>query len=390
MIASRRALGIATALAEMGAATAARAQAAPDIPRAPDARDVGAVLRSHRRLAASVDSIFAPVSRSNGPGCAVGVMRAGQLVFAQGYGMADVERGTAITVGTVFDVGSITKQVTALAVLLLVEDGRVALDDAVRRHVPDAPPYASSVRVRHLLAHTGGVPDYLPTLFRTGRTDAALVTQDTALRVIRDAATPAFPAGTRWAYSNAGYVLLAEVVRRASGVSFARFVAERILAPLGMAASVVMDDYTLVIPGRASGYQPRPYAGFARVDSHHQQVGDGGLFASLGDLARWQHNFETARVGRRDLLALMSTAATLPDGATTGYGFGLNVGRVDGQPAVWHGGAGGGFAGELLHLPDTKLSVACLCNSGTAPAALYARAVARFALAAIAERDTAR
>ena len=332
-------------------------------------------LQHHRRFVAAIDSLLRESDRSNGPGCAVGVYRAGRVLFARGYGMSDLERGTAITPHTVFDVGSITKQFTAAAIMSLVREGRASLDDTIGRYVADLPSSERGLRLVDLLTHTGGVPDYLAVLLASGRTDAALVTQDTALAVIRALDAPLFAPGAEWRYSNSGYVLLAEALRTLAHAPYAHALHDRVLAPLGMDASVVMDDYTLVIPGRASGYQALPYGGYARVDSHHQQVGDGGLFTTVTDLARW-HGYLVSDAARA-----MRAPARLRDGRSVAYGLGVVVGKVDDQPAVWHAGAGGGFASALISLPERRLGVAVLCNVGSAPAELYARAILLRAIA---------
>jgi CubicO group peptidase (beta-lactamase class C family) len=357
----------------------ALANARPSAAQLPDGMQSAESLQHHRRFIAAVDTVLASSSRSSGPGCAVGVYRAERVLFARGYGMSDLERSTAITPHTVFDVGSITKQLTAAAIMTLVREGRASLEDTVGRYVPDLPRSQRGLRLADVLTHTGGVPDYLGVMFSSGRTDAALVTQDTALAVIRTLGTPRFAPGTAWEYSNSGFVLLAEALRTLTGAPYPHALRARLLAPLGMDASVVMDDYTMVIPGRASGYHPLPYGGFARVDSHHQQVGDGGLFTTVLDLARW-HAYLVGEAARP-----MREPARLRDGRRVPYGLGLVIGTVDGQPAVWHAGGGGGFASALLSLPGRKLGVAVLCNLGSAPAELYARTILRHAIEALGE-----
>ena len=323
-----------------------------------------------------LDAVFADYNHSDSPGCAVGVYRNGDVLEARGYGMADLEQGVAIGPRTVFDIGSTSKQFTAASIALLAQDGELSLDDDVRQFVPELPAYGHTITIRHLLNHTSGLRDYIELMLLAGVDIDDVTGGDEALAIIARQRQLNFAPGTEWLYSNSGYFLASVIVERVSGKTLPDFAAARIFEPLGMRHTLYRDDYTLVIPQRASAYAPLPGGGYAIDMSNWQQVGDGAVFTTVEDLLRWDRNFYEPRVGGERLLHDLLTAGVLDDGETLDYALGLFHGEHRGLPTVSHGGSWGGYRAELLRFPDQRFSVAVLCNVARSNPSGLARQVA--------------
>ena len=338
---------------------------------------------------ARVDAVFAAFDRTDSPGCALGVFRDGRIDYARGYGMANLELRVANSPQTVFDIGSTAKQFTAFSILLLAKDGRLSLDDPVRRFVPEVPDYGVPVTIRHLLTHTSGLRDYLELMDLAGIREEDLTTEKDALEVVSRQKALNSPPGSEHLYSNTGYFLLSVVVRRASGKSLRDFAAERIFEPLGMTHTQYNDDHARIIPGRATGYAPRDRGGFEISMSDFEQTGDGGLQTTVEDLLRWDRNFYDPSVGDRALLDAMQTPGRLTGGKALSYALGLSIGTERGLKTVSHGGAWVGYRAQLLRFPDQHLSVACLCNLSTSNPSSLARKVAALYLGDVMQPEPA-
>ena len=268
-------------------------------------------------LAQRVDHVFAAFDRTNGPGCAVGVYRDGRVLYARGYGMANLELGTAITPRTAFNIGSVTKMFTASAVVLLALDGKLSLDDPISKYFPEMPPYASGIKVRQLLNHTAGLREYF-RLIRLAGISSNLGGPPDFVRLITRSTNTNFPPGTRTEYSNSAYVLAGELVARVSGRSLGTFLEERIFDPLGMNDTHLMENHRVPIPGRAQGYDERSHIILWAID----RGGDGGLWTTVEDLARWDHNWQTGAVGGRALTDSLKVRVMIRNDSTIGAGLG--------------------------------------------------------------------
>lgn len=332
-------------------------------------------------LQARVDSVFAFVE-PGAPGCALGVSRGGTLIYGRGYGLANLEWQIPITTATVFDIGSVSKQFTAAAVALLEMDGVLALDDDVRRWIPEMPDYGAPVTLRHLLHHTSGVRDYLTLLNLAGFDLANVFDEQDGVRLITRQRALNFPPGTEYLYSNSGYLLLAHVVRRATGRSLRDFLTERVFLPLGMTHTSVWDRNTEVLPQRATGYAPVAGGGW-RINHawNFQMGGDGQVITSVEDLARWDANFYEPKVGGVELLERLHRRGVLATGDTIPYALGLSLDRYRGVPRVQHGGSWAGFRAMLARYPEQRTSIMVLCNRSDANPSAYAAAVADLVLA---------
>jgi CubicO group peptidase (beta-lactamase class C family) len=315
-----------------------------------------------------VDSIFAPYDKPGLPGCAVGVIQKGALVYSRGYGEADLFRRMRNTPETAFYLASLSKQFTAMSVVLLAQEGKLALTDDVRRWVPEVPKLGA-ITLLDLLQHTSGLRDYFTLLGINGWRSNELLTERELLDLVSRQKALNFPAGEEFLYSNTGYALLSVVVRRASGQTLRDFAADRIFKPLGMTNTQFRDDHTSRIEGEAIGYLPqngRYSVSIPQLDV----VGDGGVFSTVGDLARWDGNLDSGIVGGKDGVKLLLTAGTLRDGRSTGYALGLNIGSFNGSRLVSHSGSYGGYHATYLRFPDDRMSVIALCNVATSSSQL--------------------
>ena len=309
-----------------------------------------------------VDSLFSEFDRAT-PGCAVGVYRAGDILFSRGYGLADVAENLPITARTVFNVASLSKQFTAFAVALLASEGRLSLDAEVQAYVPELPNFADPITVRHLIHHTSGLRDYGALKELSGwRLDDRL-SKSELLALLQRQRGLNFDPGERHEYNNTNYVLLALIVERVSGQRFRDFAAERIFRPLGMTSTEVRDDPDGPIPRRAVNYTLQSDGTYAsnRVWDRAYATGVSNVHTNIYDLARWDGNFFHPIVGKEDLLRTLYTPGTLASGESTSYAYGLGLARHRGMLTVSHSGIGGGSF-YFLRFPEQRLSVAILCN----------------------------
>lgn len=314
---------------------------------------------------ARVDALFADFATPHGPGAAVVVARGDSLLFARGYGLADVEHEVPVTPATSFRLASVSKQFTAAAILTLVEAGRLGLDARLGDLLPDVPAYARDVRVRHLLTHTSGLPDYEALL---GSDDGPQVRDRDVLRLLHQAKGLHFAPGTSWRYSNSAYALLALIVEQVSGESFARYLRARVFAPAGMATAVAHVEGADTVVNRAYGYSGHAGA-WRRTDQSRTSavLGDGGIYATAEELARWSAALDRHAVLDASTLKAATTPARLASGAPTAYGFGWFLDTHRGRRRQRHEGDSIGFRTAIQRYPDEHLAVIVLVNRGQAP-----------------------
>lgn len=333
-------------------------------------------------LAKSVDAVFADYAKPGSPGCSLAVVRDGRIVYEKGYGLANVEHGVPIDPKrTVFDIGSTSKQFTAASVLLLAKDGKLSLDDDVHKLLPELPDYGTPITIRHLLHHTSGVRDYINLMAMGGINFEDHTTDDDALAAIARQKTLDFPPGSEHSYSNSGYFLLSQIVKKASGKTLREFAQERIFTPLGMSNTRILDDHSAVIPNRATAYGPHPSGGFGVQMSNWEQTGDGAVQTTVEDLAKWDRNFYDPKVGGPWLIEQLQTTGTLDGGEKIDYARGLVVDEYRGLRRVSHSGGWAGYRAEMLRFPDQKLSVVTLCNLGSTNSTALAQQVTDLYLA---------
>ncbi len=334
-----------------------------------------------------VDGIFAQWDSPESPGCALSVSRAGETLLVRAWGMADLEHGVPNTPSTVFEGGSLAKQFTAAAVVLLALDGKLSLDDDVRTHIPEVRDYGTPVTLRRLMTHTSGMRDWgsVASISGWGR-GARSHRHAHVLDIVSRQSALNFEPGHEYSYSNTGYNLLAMVVDRASGMPFAQFSRERIFEPLGMRDTQWRDDYRRIVPRRSTAYSVRE--GDFVVDRPIEHVhGNGGILSTVGDLEIWNAALADGRLGGEEFVRVMHDRATLNDGRRISYAGGLRVGTFAGVRSVTHTGSTAGYRGFLGRYPDQRLSVAILCNAGDADPGALGGQVARAFLGAEAAPD---
>src|SRR5215211_5897549 len=249
------------------------------------------------------DSVFQRFDRTDSPGCALGVYQDGKVLSARGYGMASLEHGVALSPRSVLDVGSISKQFTAMSILLLQKEGKLSVDDPIRKYIPEMPAYADKVTLRRALSQTSGLRDLYVMWGQTGRTFAGDTVD--ALRIITRSAEPNYEPGARYLYTNSGWILAAQIVYRLTGKTLAQFAEERIFAPLGMRDTRYLADAAVIIPNLATAYSPRQGGGGFRVARSAYDsaiMGAGAVHTTVEDFGRWLDNYDEAMVGGRDIL----------------------------------------------------------------------------------------
>lgn len=335
-----------------------------------------------------VDSVLSRFASPESPGCAVGVTRAGSLVFAKGYGVADLEHDMPITPDTRFNIASVSKQFTAMSVVLLALDGKLSLDDSIQKWVPEVPSFGTNViTLRQLLNHTSGLRDYFTLLAVSGWPSDGPLTEKQFLSLVGRQKNLNFAPGDEFLYSNTGYALLSIVVRRASGQSLRTFAAERIFKPLGMTHTEFRDDHTSLIPQRALGYEPS--GSTYRISQPEMDVvGDGGAYSTVEDLARWDANFQTGQVGGKRAIAMLQEPGMLNDGQPIPYALAMTIGEFHGLKTYSHGGAYGGYRSTFLRFPQRNVSVITLCNTSRASSSL-AEQVASVVLGLVTQNASA-
>jgi CubicO group peptidase (beta-lactamase class C family) len=324
---------------------------------------------------AKVDAVFARWTAQT-PGCAVGVAEDGKAVLEKAYGMADLEHDVPNAADTIFEAGSVSKQFTAAAVLLLAREGKLSLDDQARKYVPELPDYGKPLTIRHMLTHTSGLRDWgaveeIAGWPRTSR----VYTHAHVLDIVSRQKSLNFEPGTNWSYCNTGYNLAAIIVSRVSGMPFSEFCRLRIFEPLGMTRTSWRDDFRRIVKGRAIAYSEAK-DGYRQNMPFENVHGNGGLLTTVGDLLRWNENAVTQKVGDEAFLRDELQPGRFNDGKSHDYALGLYIRTFMGVPEVGHSGSTAGYRAYLARYPKQRASVAVLCNVSTGNADRAAHQVA--------------
>jgi len=329
--------------------------------------------------ASDIDAIFARWAAPTSPGCAVGVFEKSAVTFAKGYGSASLEHGVPITPESVFYAGSVSKQFTAMAAALAMQQGKLGYEDSIRKYLPELPAYADAIKVRHLLHHTSGLRDYNTLLSIAGRRDEEAWDNRVVLQMTARQRGLNFEPGAEYLYSNTGYTLLATIVERATGTKFAEYADQQIFKPLGMTVTHFHTDARRLVPNRALGYGGRD--GSWTLDTPiNERAGAGGLYTNIADLQKWDENFYSGTVGGKDVIDRLLTRGVLNNGRPLAYAWGLQVGRYGNEEIVEHSGSLGGYRAHIFRVPSRHTSVALLCNTSTANTTTLVRDVAAVVL----------
>jgi len=316
---------------------------------------------SDKDLSAQIDKLLSDVYKPGQPGAAVLVKKQGKVILRKGYGLANLELNVPVEPDMIFRLGSITKQFTAVAVLMLAEEGKLTLQDEITKFLPDYPTQGKKIIVEHLLTHTSGIKSYtdLPEWLPLQRKDMSV---SEIIDLSKDKPME-FAPGERWEYCNSGYILLGAIIEKVSGKTYADFLQERIFGPLGLKSSCY-DSTSRVIPRRVPGYS-KGNAGFENAPylSMSQPYAAGSLASSADDLATWTESLLSGKLIKREMLERAFTSYKLKDGLDSGYGYGWQISTYEGHRLIEHGGGIHGFLSYALFFPEEQVFVALLTNS---------------------------
>lgn len=335
---------------------------------------------THTDLTDKVDEMFKEWNRNDSPGAALGIFKDGRIIYARGYGLASLEYAISWTPQTVSRTGSISKQFIAMCIAILAEQGKLSLDDDIRKHVPDWPVYDGPITLKHLLHHTSGVREYLTLVELMGKPEGSgyVYTPNELVKTLSRQKELNFKPGEMFSYSNSGYFLLSEIISRVSGIKTSAFAKKYIFNPLGMNSSHFHDDPNMIVKNRAYGYSLKKEGGFRLDILRLKVIGDLGVFTTIEDFLKWDQNFYENKLGKgtQELIKTMLTLGRLNNGEEIPYALGLNISHYGGLKAISHGGSAVGYRAHYIQFPDYRFSVVILSNLSTFNAGKIARKIA--------------
>ena len=312
-----------------------------------------------------IDFIFRSFT-STSPGCAVAVIKNGAVVFQKGYGQANLEYSKPIVPNTIFHIASESKQYVAFCMLLLEKEGKLSIDDDIRKYLDYVPDFGQKITIRQLIYHTSGLRDQWQLLANAGWQLDDVITQDHVIKLVSKQKSLNFPPGEEWMYCNTGYTLMAEIVKKASGLTLREYANKNIFQPLGMKDTHFHDNYKEVVPGRAYSYNLQPGGRFEHAVLSYSIVGATSLLTTVLDEVKWLNNYESGEVGGKDLIEKMYQVGSLNDGRKLTNAFGLFIGKYKGWKQIGHGGSDAGFRTYACRFPEKGLGIVVFSNSGTA------------------------
>jgi len=314
------------------------------------------------QMTEKVDQLFSEWDKWDSPGAALAVIKDGSIIYKRGYGSANLEYNIAITPSTIFHVASVSKQFTACAITMLAQEGKLALDDDVRKYLPEVPDFGKTITIRHLIHHTSGLRDQWELLAMAGWRLDDVITKQHILKMVRHQKELNFEPGEEYLYCNTGYTLLAEIVKRISGQSFRGYTETNIFKPLGMTNTHFHDDHEMIVKNRAYSYAPDKDSGFRKSVLSFANVGATSLFTTVEDLAKWIQNFDDGRVGGAAAIEQMQERGILNNGEKLSYAFGLTINEYKKLKRIGHGGGDAGYRSQIIRFPEQKFAVVILSN----------------------------
>jgi CubicO group peptidase (beta-lactamase class C family) len=312
-----------------------------------------------------VDSLFSGWNNNYSPGCALGVIQDGKLIYEKGYGLANLEYDIPITPISIFHMASISKQFTAFSIVLLAQQGKLSLDDDIRKYLPEVPDFGKKITIKNLIYHTSGLRDQWELLLMAGWRLDDVITKEHILKMVSHQKELNFNPGDEHLYCNTGYTLLAEIVSRVSGKPFTQFTKENIFDPLGMKNTHFHDDHEEIVKNRAYSYQHVDSIHFKNSILSYANAGATSLFSTVEDLAKWVNNFDNPVVGGKKAIQQMFEKGVLNNGTTIDYAFGLSIYDYKGLKIIEHGGADAGYRTYICRFPDQHFAVILLSNLGS-------------------------
>lgn len=311
-----------------------------------------------------IDSVFRSYT-STTPGCAIAVTKNGSVIFQKGYGQANLEYSIPITPNTIFHIASESKQYVAFCMLLLEKEGKLSIDDDIRKYLDYVPDFGHKITIRHLIYHTSGLRDQWQLLANAGWQLDDVITQEHVIKLVSQQKALNFSPGEEMLYCNTGYTLMAEIVKKVSGVSLREYANKNIFQPLGMTDTHFHDNYQEIVPGRAYSYNPHIVKGFQHAVLSYSIVGATSLFTTVLDEAKWLNNYETGTVGGKDLVEKMYEVGKLNDGRKLNYAFAISIGKYKGWKQIGHGGADAGYRTYACRYPEKGIGIIVFSNSGS-------------------------
>jgi CubicO group peptidase (beta-lactamase class C family) len=318
---------------------------------------------SDEESARKVDAFLAQWDKNDMPGGAVGVVKDGKLVYKRAFGMANLDYDVPNTTLTLFNLASASKPFTAFSIALLAQQGKLSLDDDIRKYVPEMPKYDETVTIRHLLHHTSGIREYQALIFFGGQSPDNALSDKIVLNMLARQKNISFAPGSKHQYSNSNYHLLGIIVGRASGKSLRAFAEENIFKPLGMKNTMYFDNRFEVVKNRAAGYRVGPDKSIRARASLFDLVGGGGTLTTVEDLYLWDQNFYEPKVGNKELISMLTTPGTLTGGEKMDYAFGVWRNRYKGLTVIKHSGNMSGYRAQIVSFPEQKFTVIALSNN---------------------------
>lgn len=327
-----------------------------------------------------IDQLVSAMIGEDGPGASIAVARDGKIVYSSGHGHANLEYDIHNAPQTVFHIASVSKQFTAFAIAMLADQGKLSINDDIRKYLPELHDFGTPITIRQLIHHTSGLRDQWNLLVMAGWRMDDVITRNQILRLISRQRELNFKPGERHEYCNTGYTLMAEIVSRVSGQSFPDWCKENIFTPLDMKSTLFYDDHERLVANRAYSYQ-QGNTDFRKSVLNYANAGATSLFTTVEDLSKWAMNFETTKVGNANILKMMEERAILNNGDTLDYAFGQVIGRYKGLKTVSHGGADAGYRSFLLRFPEQRFSVSVFSNLASFNTYLMSHAIADIYLA---------
>lgn len=309
-----------------------------------------------------IDSLFLQWDNDNSPGAAIGIVQGNKLIYTKGYGMANLDYKIPLSADSKFYVASITKQFTAACIALLSIEGKIGLDDNIKEYIPEIPDYGEEITIRNLIHHTSGLRDYLQLMYLSGKSFEDYFTISDGIKFLTKQRSLNFSPGEEHLYSNSGYILMAEIVNRVSGMTIRKYADKNIFQPLGMTNTFFNDNHSQITQNRVISYRKQGEDTLKRFVQNFDALGDGNLLTTVNDIFLWDQNFYRKKVGGKEFIDLMLTQGILNNGDTLQYAFGLEHGNYKGLKTIAHGGGFLGFRTQFMRFPEHNFSVIVFSN----------------------------
>jgi len=334
-----------------------------------------------------IDSLFLEWNKPNHPGGAIGIMQDGKTVFSNAYGLASMEYLVPNTAGTILNTGSVSKQFTAMGIVILHQQGKLSVDEDIRVYLPELPDFGETITIRHMLHHTSGLRSLHAMLELAGwRGDDSRTNEDLYRFMLNQRELNAKP-GDEYNYCNTGYMLMVNIIEKVTGEKFPAWMKDTVFEPLGMTNTYVEDNYSRIVANNATSYYQVEANEFERAVEYWGYVGSGNMHSTTDDLLRWLRNFQDPQEGWDAQFAMMQTVDPLNNGEENNYAFGVVIENFNGHRSVGHGGSIGGFRANIITYPDEELSIAILTNFSSAPSGQKLNAISKILLGEPVEEE---